>query len=66
MKDSLKIIGIILATFALAFITSLLLELELVRSAWIRMALVYLLVIFELAIGAAAFWISIQDLKRKR
>lgn len=50
MRNNLKLITVILATFAIAFVTSLLLEFTIFKNP-IRYALVIMLVLVELYFG---------------
>ncbi|TVZ55608.1 hypothetical protein OD91_0863 [Lutibacter sp. Hel_I_33_5] len=60
MNPNLKLILVIFSTFLIAFITSLLLELELFKNL-VRYILVVLLIIFELYLG----FIVYQSLYKK-
>jgi hypothetical protein len=53
MKLTIIILAIILGTFALAFLTSWLLSWEWILAAWPRQALVIILMILEIIMGAA-------------
>lgn len=55
MSTTLKTIAIILGTFLLPFITSLLLEIPIVKAHWARVTLVILLMAVELLIGVMMF-----------
>ena len=56
---SLQVILVILTTFFIAFLTSLLLELELFKSV-VRFILVCLLIVIELIIGGAVLFFNLN------
>lgn len=57
---NLKIVSIILLTFLVAFLTSLLLELDLFKNP-VRYALVVLLILFELYAGLAIYTFQMKN-----
>lgn len=57
---NLKIVSIILLTFLVAFLTSLLLELDLFKNP-VRYALVVLLILFELYVGYAIYAYQMEN-----
>ncbi|XRE42224.1 hypothetical protein ACIVBQ_000428 [Tenacibaculum discolor] len=60
---SLQVILVILTTFFIAFLTSLLLELELFKSV-VRYILVCLLIVIELIIGGAVLFFNLKKIKK--
>lgn len=57
---NLKIVSIILLTFLVAFLTSLLLELDLFKNP-VRYALIVLLILFELYVGYAIYAYQMEN-----
>ena len=63
MRTDLKLISIIIATIALMFLTSLLLELEIVMRFLIRELMVYLTMAIEFLIGLKLVSYLIRSVK---
>ncbi len=55
MRTTIKTISIIIGTFLVPFVTSLLLEITIVKMHWSRVALVILLMGVEILIGVVMF-----------
>lgn len=55
MKDTLQLMAIVLATFLILFLTSLLLSWPWIMAHWARQALVIILLIVELFHGVLAY-----------
>jgi len=51
IMGNMQKIQVIIGTFLLLFITSFLLDLELIKSNFVRVALVYLLILLEVFLG---------------
>lgn len=64
MKDTLKLMAIVLATFLLLFFTSLLLSWSWILAHWARQALVILLLLVELFHGYLAYVEFAKTLKK--
>lgn len=61
MKTTINYLAILLATFALAFLTSLLLDLAWVQKQWSRTAMVTLLMLLQLLLGGLTLWAAVKN-----
>lgn len=63
MKDTIQFIVIILVTFTLPMITSLLFDLQWISSHWLRTVIVILFMIFQFFIGALVFYKKAKEFR---
>jgi hypothetical protein len=66
MLNTLKILITLIVTFAMAFATSLLLNLNLVQQHWSRETLILILMTIEIIFGFSTMYRLILDLKTKK